>query len=115
MDKKIIGNWGEAVAKNYLENKGYTILETNWRHHRFELDIIAYKNGVIGVEVKTRKSNADLAFTVLKAEQLNRLRRALKAYCFLHSFNYNESCLDLILIKNKNLTGIIGLQHFRDI
>lgn len=115
MNKKIIGNWGESVAKNYLENKGYAILETNWRHHHFELDIIAYKNGVIGVEVKTRRNHADLAFTVLKVEQLNRLRLALKSYCFLRSLNYNESRLDLILIKNKNLTGIIGLQHFRDL
>jgi len=115
MDKKIIGNWGEAVAKNYLENKGYAVLETNWRYHRFELDIIAYKNGVVGIEVKTRRNHTDLAFTVLKAEQLNRLRRALKAYCFLRSLDYSGSRLDLILIKNKNLTGVIGLQHFKDL
>lgn len=115
MNKKIIGNWGESVAKNYLENKGYTILETNWRHHHFELDIIAYKNGVVGVEVKTRKNHTELAFTILKAQQLGRLRLALRAYCSRHSVDYNQSQLDLILIKNKNLPNIIGLEHYRNI
>ena len=114
MDKKIIGSWGEGVAKRYLESNGYTILETNWRHHHKELDIIVYKNGVIGIEVKTRKNNTDLAFTVLKAEQVGRLRLVLKAYCFLHFLNYNDSQLDLIVIKIKSL-NTIGLKHYRNL
>ena len=114
MEKKIIGSWGEGIAKKYLEDKGYTILETNWRHHHKELDIIVYKNGLVGVEVKTRRSNTDLAFTILKAEQVGRLRLALKAYCFLHALNYSKSQLDLIIIKIKNPTTI-SLKHYRNL
>jgi len=114
MNKKIIGNWGENIAKEYLKNKCYTILETNWRFHHSELDIIAHKKIIIGIEVKTRKNNIELAFTVLKVKQVARLRLALKAYCSLNSFNYNKSRLDLIIIKLKNKNTVI-LKHSLDI
>jgi len=114
MSKKIIGNWGENIAKNYLKNKGYTILDTNWRHHHKELDIVAYKDKIIGFEVKTRTSNTGLAFTVLKGEQVARLRLTLKAYCRLHQLDYNNSQLDLIIIKVKNHNTVL-IKHHLDI
>ena len=49
------GKEGESMARQYLEEKGYAILETNFRKGKHEVDIIAYKEGVIVfVEVKTR-------------------------------------------------------------
>lgn len=54
-----IGKKGETLAAAYLKTKGYTILETNWRTGRLEIDIIARKaNVLIIVEVKTRSTNA---------------------------------------------------------
>lgn len=60
MNNKALGNNGEDIACSYLTKNGYKILERN-KHisNRCEIDIIAqYKNKVIFVEVKTRKSNA---------------------------------------------------------
>lgn len=114
MDKKIIGNWGEMMAKNYLEQKGYKILETNWRYHHKELDIIAYKDGLVGFEIKTRTGKNMPAFTILKAQQVARLRLTLNAYCRLRHFNYNKTRLDLITINIKNKTTI-SLKHHLDI
>ena len=52
-----IGKVGETLARQYLEQNGYLILETNWRVGKLEADIIAYKdNLVVFVEVKTRTS-----------------------------------------------------------
>jgi putative endonuclease len=52
------GKKGEEMAKTFLANKGYEILETNWRSGHNEIDIIAKKDSVIVVaEVKTRKTN----------------------------------------------------------
>ena len=49
------GNWGEALARQCLEEKGFAILETNWRKGKLEVDIIAYKEGlIVFAEVKTR-------------------------------------------------------------
>lgn len=114
MNKKIIGKFGEQVAKKYLENKGYLILETNWHYHHKELDIIAYKNKIIGVEIKTRTTTNNPAFTVLKSAQLARLRLSLAAYCRLKNFNYNLSQLDLILITIKS-SGVLTVKHHLDI
>jgi len=114
MNKKNIGNWGEKIARTYLKNKGYLILETNWRHHHKELDIITYKDGLVCFEIKTRTSNTELPFTVLKVEQVSRLRSALKAYCYLHYLKYTESRLDLIVITVKNQNTVL-LKHYLDI
>ena len=52
------GTKGEQIAANYLEKKGYTIRETNWRFKNLEADIIAsIKKTLVVAEVKTRKSN----------------------------------------------------------
>jgi putative endonuclease len=53
--KSDTGKAGETVACSYLRKHGYTILQTNWRFHRYELDIVA-TNGqeLVVVEVKTR-------------------------------------------------------------
>lgn len=52
-----IGKAGEKLAKEYLQRSGYAILGTNWRSGRYEVDIIAYMEGVIiFAEVKTRSS-----------------------------------------------------------
>jgi putative endonuclease len=51
------GAVGERMAREFLANEGYTILETNWRHHSHEVDIIALKDNIlVFVEVKTRNS-----------------------------------------------------------
>jgi putative endonuclease len=54
-EKNETGKKGEAVACSYLEICGYSVLHTNWRHRRYELDIVA-TNGreLVFVEVKTR-------------------------------------------------------------
>lgn len=52
------GKQGESIARKYLETNGYTVLETNWRFHRYELDIVATNNEeLVVVEVKTRSDN----------------------------------------------------------
>ncbi|MES2286222.1 MAG: YraN family protein [Bacteroidota bacterium] len=52
------GTKGEELAATFLQNKGYLILEKNWRFKNLEADIIAtVADTLIIAEVKTRKSN----------------------------------------------------------
>ena len=54
-----LGKWGEGVAAEYLEQQGYSILERGWRSGHKDIDLIAFKQGILAfVEVKTRKNNA---------------------------------------------------------
>ena len=46
---------GEEFASSHLQEKGYIILERNWRFGREEIDIIAqYNDTLVIAEVKTR-------------------------------------------------------------
>jgi putative endonuclease len=48
---------GEQIAQDFLKNKGYNILETNWRFGKKEVDIIADDGKcLVFVEVKTRSA-----------------------------------------------------------
>jgi putative endonuclease len=48
---------GEDMATSFLKQKGYTIIERNFRKSYGEIDIIAVNRGIlVFVEVKTRKS-----------------------------------------------------------
>lgn len=51
------GKQGERLAIQYLVDKAFTILFTNWRYAHYEIDVIARRNGVLHfIEVKTRRS-----------------------------------------------------------
>ncbi len=57
MDNKKKGNYGEEVARIYLENKGYSILECQYRTKHGEIDIIALDDKtLVFIEVKYRKT-----------------------------------------------------------
>src|SRR5262245_59356443 len=50
-----LGKEGEALALEYLRKNDYEILHCNWRHFRYEIDIIAKKNELLHIiEVKSR-------------------------------------------------------------
>ena len=52
-----LGRWGEDLAAAFLEEKGYTIIERDWKSGHHDLDIVA-KDGstLVIVEVKTRRN-----------------------------------------------------------
>jgi putative endonuclease len=53
-----LGKQGELIARKMLEEKGWKILETNWRHDKDEIDIIAMDGDeLVIVEVKTRSTD----------------------------------------------------------
>ena len=55
MSTKQDGDWGEALAAEYLEARGCRIVEKEWRCRFGEIDLIAEKDGMLlFVEVKLR-------------------------------------------------------------
>jgi len=56
--RKRVGKDGETEAVGYLQAKGYTILERNYRAERGEIDIVI-RDGetLVFVEVKTKHQN----------------------------------------------------------
>ena len=57
MKRRDVGSLGEKLARDFLGNNGYHILETNYRCPIGEIDIIArYEDTLVFVEVRTKKS-----------------------------------------------------------
>lgn len=55
-----LGKWGEDEAARFLQRKGFSILERDWRVGKRDLDIIALKEDgklLVFVEVKTRRND----------------------------------------------------------
>ncbi|MBQ8483094.1 MAG: YraN family protein [Bacteroidales bacterium] len=51
-----LGRRGEELVCRFLEDRGHTILERNWRSGHLEIDIISWDaEGIHFVEVKARK------------------------------------------------------------
>lgn len=77
-----IGRIGEQLAVNYLQQRGYVIVERNWRaaadNVRGEIDVIARDGATLVIcEVKTRRRSlgegAFAAVTGCKQRQIRRL------------------------------------------
>ncbi|RMF57404.1 MAG: YraN family protein [Calditrichaeota bacterium] len=52
--RKKFGAWGEEIAAQYLEERGLSIIERNYRGERGEIDLIAQDGHcIVFVEVKT--------------------------------------------------------------
>lgn len=51
-----LGRRGEEVAQRLLKEKGYSIIQANYRAKAGEIDVVAEKDGVLAfVEVRTRR------------------------------------------------------------
>lgn len=77
-----LGRQGEQLALQFLIGKGYEILDKNWTHAKFEVDIIAYMNGVIVfAEVKTRSSiSFGMPEDFVDEAKQKQLQKAAQAY-----------------------------------
>jgi putative endonuclease len=81
--KDILGRRGEELAAGFLAERGYRILDRNWRCRDGEIDVVAELSGeVVFVEVKTRSSVAyGHPFEAITPVKLARLRRLAAAWC----------------------------------
>ena len=82
------GEVGEWAAANFLEDRGYTLLDKNWRWGRFgELDLVMVRDSeVLFVEVKTRRSlSAGLPVEAVDARKLVRMKQVGAAWLRDHN------------------------------
>lgn len=99
----ILGKKGEEWAIEYLKNKGYKIMATNWHYGHAEIDIIAEKDNILAIiEVKTRWTNyfgEPEEFVSRKKQRL--IIQAADAYIRQHNIN-KEARFDIISILYNN-------------
>lgn len=75
MKRRNTGILGEKLARDFLENRGYKIIETNYRCPEGEVDIIAgHDDYLVFIEVRTKTSRSfgspEESITPTKKERL---------------------------------------------
>jgi len=75
MKRRETGIRGEKLARDFLKERGYNILEANYRCPEGEIDIIAkHKDFLVFIEVRTKKSlefgSPEESIMVAKKERL---------------------------------------------
>jgi putative endonuclease len=114
MTNKFTGRNGENIAKNYLVEKGYKILETNRRFSRIcEIDIIATdKDTLVFCEVKTRSSvQCGHPFEAITPEKYKNIKAGLYLY-LEENPNYKLYRIDAISVI---LRPKLEIQHLKNI
>src|SRR5690554_2170499 len=113
MNKKEFGRWGEERAAEYLKNRGYRIVERNYRVSRGEIDLIVEKGDyLVFVEVKTRKSFFHgLPQEAVDFRKQNKLRQ-IANYYLLQNKTMKKMRFDVLCINIKNNKGKI--KHYID-
>lgn len=80
------GKKGEELGAIYLEDNHFELIEKNWRHSRWEVDIIASKNNTLHfIEIKTRRSKKfGLPEEKVSNKKIQNLINAAEEYLYQH-------------------------------
>lgn len=116
MTRRDTGILGEHIARDYLEEKGYRILETNYHCREGEIDIIAIKHDtLVFVEVRTRTGDQfgtpEESMTERKCEKL---RLAAEHYGQSHEFLPEDWRIDFIGIRLTRDLKVIRIDHIEN-
>mgnify|MGYP000314117519 FL=1 len=108
-----LGKLGEQKAVKFLQDKGYTILETNWTFQKAEIDILAQKEDTLAVvEVKTRSSlEFGLPQDFVNPKKIQLLVKAVDAFVNKRNIDLNVR-FDIIAIHKNDKTFVI--EHLID-
>ena len=102
-----MGIWGEEVAADYLQQKGFIILERDWHSGHRDLDIIARKDEfIVFVEVKTRRN---IEFSTPEQAVDWQKRRNLR-FAINHYIKFRRIA-DPIRFDIVTVVGEMGLPH----
>ncbi len=110
---RAVGDCAESIARQYIAEQGYIILDTNWYYKHLELDIVAQdKNQLVIVEVKSRNGiRYQHPSEAVTKKKIDRIIEATEAYILKNDLNL-ETRFDIITIIFTK--SDFELEHFKD-
>lgn len=108
-----VGGAGERAAAEFLRDRGYHILERNFRGRGGEVDLIAIDGGVlVFVEVKVRRTlSRGAPIEAVTATKQARVRRAAQEYLTFSGRVFGRIRFDVIsVMKTAKTTDITHLK-----
>ena len=111
-----LGAWGEELASAFLQQKGYDVVERDWKFGHRDLDIIAKNDNMVAfVEVKTRRNRVfGEPEEAVDYRKLQNLRQAINYYVKSHRINC-EIRVDVITVVGTPGGGPPEITHIEDI
>ena len=112
MQTNIYGKRSEIIAANFLKEKGYKILEINYKNNVGEIDIIAKdKDYIVFVEVKSRLSqkfgHPFEAIDEIKQQKIH----AVASLYMVKNHKYGSLCrfdaISILGLENPEITHIV--------
>jgi len=109
----ITGARGELLAEQFLQQKGFTIIQKNYRIQGGEIDLITQKDGyTVFFEVKTRtNSSFGLPEDAITYHKRRKLLRAM--YTYLYDHPAKKWRFDLLALDIR--TKVAYIKHYQDI
>jgi putative endonuclease len=119
-NRQQLARYGEEIASEYIEKRGYHVLEKNYRKRYGELDIVALSPGkekLVIVEVKTRYADAKIkAKLSLTSKQLSQLKSTTKYYKMENGENVPEAIqIDFVAITLEYNDSILEFEYIENI
>ena len=110
MNTRLLGAMGEQSAARYLRQNGYEIYSSNFYTAMGELDIVAFKDGLLCfVEVKTRQEGTMLPPAAAVGHQkIENLRSAASFYMNKYSLkcDFRFDIIEVLTDSNFKVTSI---------
>ena len=107
--RRALGEQGEARAARWYEERGWTVLDRNWRDgRRGEIDLVVARDGVVVIcEVKARTSAAfGLPAEAITPTKQARLRRLVGAWLAVHDVRARQVRFDVVAILGQEIQVI---------
>ncbi|WP_243227698.1 YraN family protein [Microbacterium sp. CIAB417] len=116
--KDDLGRDGESRAASFLTERGFRILDRNWRCPLGEIDIVALEAGeIVVVEVKTRTSERfGHPLEAIDARKRARLWRLAVAWCIAHPDEARGRAVRVDAVSVLGMDAGTGhVEHLRDV
>ena len=112
-----VGKKGEDIAVDYLQTKGYTVIERNFRKNYAELDVIAlYQDTLVFIEVKSRTSDTfGLPIESISPHKIKSLIQTAQLYKLIHPTLPESMRLDAICVTFDNSLALLQIEHIENI
>lgn len=113
---RAIGRLGESLAVEFLHQRGYVIVDRNWRGGNAELDIVARMSDVVVfIEVKARRSlSRGLPVEAITPSKIEHIKRAALAWLNEHKQTgriIRFDAISILIVPNGNhqISHFVGI------
>lgn len=108
------GKGGEERAAEYLVTRGYVVRDVNWRNGKYELDIVAYKDGVLVVVEVRPVHRSSICVPKMRLRGLSAVVSSEPADAYVRHYDLPfDVRFDVIALIKKN-DGTYDIEHIED-